>query len=81
MSAHVPGTWWAIERLHTDGPYEGLWRLQWEPDPCWPRLFTRRSEVRQHLIERQAKEPDWADRAWLRKHWRLRPVKVRVERI
>lgn len=73
MSAHEAGTWWAIERLHTDGPYERQWVLQWEPtQPCWPRLFTRRREVREYLRDKG----DTSE--WMRKHWRQRAVKVRV---
>lgn len=73
MSAHVAGHWWAIERRHIDGPYAGRWRLQWENDPCWPRLFRTRAEVRRHLAERHR-----SDDAWARKYWRLRPVEVTV---
>ena len=85
MSAHVAGTWWAIERYDTE---RRIWVLQWDPtQPCWPRLFTRRQEVRDYLRQRHEetmrvhRESYPVDLAWLRKHWRQRPVKVRVVRV
>ena len=85
MSAHVAGTWWAIERYHPDWREDltERWTLQWEQDPCWPRLFRTRAEARAWLAEREAKTAAkaWVDHAWLRKHWRLRPTKVRVVQI
>ncbi len=84
MSHHEPGTWWAIERYDTE---RRGWHLQWDPSkPCWPRLFRTRAAVREHLRQRHEetmrvhREQYPVDLAWLGKHWRQRPVKVRVVR-
>lgn len=70
MSHHVAGTWWAIERYDDE---RREWVLQWNAaEPCWPRLFTRRAEVRAYLAERVVNGLVW--------HWRLRPVMVKVVR-
>jgi len=73
MSAHEPGTWWAIERYDTE---RREWVLQWSPNrPCWPRLFTRRAEARAEVKYQRVPSNEW-----LEKHWRQRAVKVRVVR-